>query len=267
MNTEINPESSGNKFGESNDTNEYKALSPPTTLIGKTITAFIEFVEKVLIKFSVHGNPPIYDNSTFPWAAEVEQEWEEIRKELDQVMKRRNELPSFHEIMSEVTTITQDNQWKTYFLAGCGIASEENCRRCPETARILKKIPGMKTAFFSILSPQKHIPPHRGPYNGVLRYHLGLKVPEPKDKCRIRINKEITHWSEGESLIFDDSFNHEVWNDTNGHRAVLFVDFERPVKFPFNLLNKLILSAAVFSPFIKEAQENQKRWEKRFYKQ
>ncbi|MDA2918234.1 aspartyl/asparaginyl beta-hydroxylase domain-containing protein [Desulfobacterota bacterium AH_259_B03_O07] len=267
MNTEINPESSENKYDDNNDANKYKALNPPTTLIGKTITAFIEFVEKILIKFSIHGNPPIYDNSTFPWAADVEQEWQKIRRELDQIMQRREELPSFHEIMSDVKTITQDDQWKTFFLSGYGLESKENCRRCPETARILKRIPGMKTAFFSILSPKKHIPPHRGPYNGVLRYHLGLKVPDPKDKCRIRIKKEITHWSEGESLIFDDSFNHEVWNDTNGHRAVLFVDFERPVKFPFNLLNKLILSAAVFSPFIKEAQENQKRWEKRFYKQ
>ena len=245
----------------------YKPLNPPTSIIGKTIAAIIDWVEKVLIKFSVNGNPPIYENSTFPWSKEVEKEWKTIRKELDTVMERRNELPSFHEIMSEVKTITEDDQWKTFFLAGFGLPSKENCRRCPETTRILKKIPGMKTAFFSILSPNKHIPPHRGAYNGVLRYHLGLVVPEPVEKCRIRIGKEIKHWEEGKSLIFDDSFNHEVWNETAGHRAVLFVDFERPVKFPFNLLNKLLLNAAIFSPFIREAQENQKQWEKRFYGQ
>lgn len=245
----------------------YKPLNPPTSIIGKTIAAFIDWVEKVLIKFSLNGNPPIYENSTFPWSLEIEKEWKTIRKELDTVMERREELPSFHEIMSEVKTITEDDHWKTFFLAGFGLESKENCRRCPEAARILKKIPGMKTAFFSILSPNKHIPPHRGAYNGVLRYHLGLIVPEPIEKCRIRIGKEITHWEEGKSLIFDDSFNHEVWNETAGHRAVLFVDFERPVKFPFNLLNKLLLNAAIFSPFIREAQENQKKWEKRFYGQ
>ena len=267
MNAELNLNSSRNKYDEGNDPIEYKALNPPTTLIGKAITSFIDFVERILIKFSKHGNPPIYANSTFPWVAEVEQEWQKIREELDRVMQRREELPSFHDIMTEVKTITQDDQWKTFFLAGYGLESKENCQRCPETARTLKKVPGMKTAFFSILSPKKHIPPHRGPYNGVLRYHLGLLVPEPKEQCRIRIDREITHWSEGESLIFDDSFNHEVWNNTTGQRAILFVDFERPVKFPFNILNKLILNAAVFSPFIKEAQENQKKWEKRFYKQ
>ena len=267
--TELN-RSPNTNFTEKKDHSEiekYKPLNPPTGIIGKTIAAFIDWVEKVLIKFSVNGNPPIYENSTFPWATEVEKDWQKIRKELDQVMERREELPSFHEITSEVKTITQDDQWKTFFLAGFGLQSQENCRRCPETARLLKKIPGMKTAFFSILSPNKHIPPHRGAYNGVLRYHLGLIVPEPKEKCRIRIEREITHWEEGKSLIFDDSFNHEVWNETAGHRAVLFVDFERPVKFPFNILNKLLLNAAVFSPFIREAQENQKQWEKRFYGQ
>ncbi len=246
---------------------KYKPLNPPTTFIGKTIAAFIDWVEKLLIRFSIHGNQPIYDNAVFPWSRDVEQEWKNIRRELDIVMERREELPSFHEITSEVKTITQDDQWKTFFLAGFGLESEENCKRCPETARILKKIPGMKTAFFSILSPSKHIPPHRGAYNGVLRYHLGLVVPEPIEKCRIRIDDKITHWEEGKSLIFDDSFNHEVWNETGGHRAVLFVDFERPVKFPLNLLNKLLLNVAIFSPFIREAQANQKQWEKRFYGQ
>jgi beta-hydroxylase len=267
--SELN-QSPNTNFTEKKDQSEiekYKPLNPPTDIIGKTIAAFIDWVETLLIRFSVNGNPPIYENSTFPWSRDIEKEWKIIRRELDAVMERREELPSFHEITSEVKTITQDDQWKTFFLAGFGLQSEENCRRCPETARLLKKIPGMKTAFFSILSPNKHIPPHRGAYNGVLRYHLGLIVPEPKEKCRIRIEREITHWEEGKSLIFDDSFNHEVWNETAGHRAVLFVDFERPVKFPFNLLNKLLLNAAVFSPFIREAKENQKQWEKRFYGQ
>jgi aspartyl/asparaginyl beta-hydroxylase (cupin superfamily) len=269
LQSELNqsPNASSAEAKNQSEIEQYKPLNPPTTFIGKTIAAFIDRVEKLLVRFSINGNPPIYDNATFPWSRNIEKEWKIIRKELDTVMERREELPSFHEIMSEVKTITQDDQWKTFFLAGFGLQSEENCRRCPETARILKKIPGMKTAFFSILSPNKHIPAHRGAYNGVLRYHLGLIVPEPIEKCRIRIDKEITHWQEGKSLIFDDSFNHEVWNETAGHRAVLFVDFERPVRFPFNLLNKLLLNAAIFSPFIREAQENQKQWEQRFYGQ
>jgi len=240
-------------------------LKPPEGFFAKAIAFIIDLIERGNIISSKFGNPPVYEKTSFPWAYEVESEWMKIREELDVIMKRREDLPSFHEITSEVESITTDQNWKTYFLAGFGIECEENSKRCPETARILKRIPGMKTAFFSILSPGKLIPPHRGLYNGVLRYHLGLIVPEPREQCRIRIGDQITGWSEGESLIFDDSFNHEVWNDTDGYRSILFVDFVRPLIFPFNLINKFVLDAAVFSPFIKEAQENQKNWEKKFY--
>lgn len=230
------------------------------------LSSFIKMVESFNIRFSKVGNPPVYDNETFPWAAEIDREWETIRSELDEVMKRRDDLPSFHEIMPEFETISKDNQWKAYFLAGYGLESKENAKRCPNTAKLLKRIPGMKTAFFSILSPNKHIPPHKGPYNGVLRYHLGLIVPEPKEKCRIRIHDQIKHWDEGDSIIFDDTYEHQVWNDTSGFRAVLFVDFVRPVKFPFSLLNNLVVSAAAFAPFLKEAEVRHKEWEKKFYK-
>jgi len=246
--------------------NQEKQQIPPKEYVPRPISALINWVETLNAKYSLVGNPPVYDKGIFPWVAEVEREWTKIRAELDQIMQFREELPSFHEIMSDVKTITQDKHWKTFFLAGYGLESKENSKRCPETTRILRKIPGMKTAFFSILSPGKHIPPHRGPYNGVLRYHLGLIVPEPKEKCRIRVGNEIRHWSEGESLIFDDTYEHEVWNDTFGDRAVLFVDFVRPIKPPYNLLNRFVLNAAIFTPAIREAQEKQEKWEKRFYK-
>ena len=150
--------------------------------------------------------------------------------------------------------------------SGIGMNCRENARRCPETMRLLGKIPGLKTAFFSILSPRKHIPAHRGAFNGVLRLHLGLLVPEPKQKCRIRIGHDFRCWSEGQSLVFDDTFNHEVWNDTDGYRVVLFVDFARQLHFPFHQLNEAILSIGALAPFLREAGAKQKSWEKKFYK-
>jgi beta-hydroxylase len=226
---------------------------------------FIDWVETRIIRDSLHGNPPVYDTALFPWARGIEQEWTKIRTELNEVLKRRDELPAFHELTKEVATITTDQNWKTFLFYGYGVKSEANVRACPETARLLLKIPGLKTAFFSILSPGKYIPPHRGPYNGVLRYHLGLMVPEPRANVRIRVDQQIRHWTEGKTLIFDDSFNHEVWNDTNGTRVVLFVDFVRPCRFPAGFINWLVLSLSVFTPFIREATDNQKNWEKKFY--
>ena len=103
---------------------------------------------------------------------------------------------------------------------------------CPQTAALMREIPGMTTAMISILSPRKHILDHRGPYKGVLRYHLGLIVPEDAEACRIRVGEDIRHWQEGKSMVFDDTFNHEVWNDTDETRVVLFVDVLRPLPVP-----------------------------------
>jgi len=241
-------------------------LGLPQSWLGRRLLQLQDSLESALARVSVHGDPKVYDNRLFPWAAEVEAEWRLIRQELDQVMQYRDKIPSFHEILKEAGTITADQNWKTFFLAGIGMDCTENARRCPQTMRLLGKIPGMKTAFFSILSPHKHIPAHRGAYNGVLRYHLGLLVPEPRERCRIRIGRQICHWSEGKSLIFDDTFNHEVWNDTEGYRVVLFVDFARPLRQPFHAMNEALLSIGALAPFLREAGGKQKQWEKRFYR-
>jgi beta-hydroxylase len=128
----------------------------------------------------------------------------------------------------------------------------------------MEQTPGMVTAMFSILAPRKHILPHRGPYKGILRYHLGLIVPKDKEDCRIRVGSEIRHWEEGKSLLFDDTYDHEVWNDTDETRVVLFVDIIRPLPFPESLINKLIIKAIAFSPFVQDAKRNHQAWERRY---
>ena len=240
-------------------------LAPPKTLAGRLGLALSDALESLVARVSVHGDPSIYDTKTFPWAAELEADWRKIRAELDQVMQYRDQIPSFQDILKEVSTIQTDNDWKTFFLAGIGMDCAENAQRCPETMRLLGRIPGMKTAFFSILSPHKHIPAHRGAYNGVLRLHVGLLVPEPRDRVRIRIGNEFRHWTEGKALIFDDTFNHEVWNDTEGYRVVLFVDFARPLRQPWQWFNERLLNIGALAPFLREAGKKQSAWQKKFY--
>ena len=228
--------------------------------------AVVAFAERLNLKYSKVGNPPVYDAATFPWVAEIEREWPAMRAELDGVLERQAELPSFQTIATDVRTITKDDHWKTFFLVGFGVRSERNIARCPETWRIVRTIPGLKTAMFSIFEPGKHLPAHRGPYNGVLRFHLGLIVPDHPDKIGIRVANRICHWQEGRALIFDDAYEHEAWNHSDAVRVVLFVDFAKPLRFPANLLNWLILHAAVFTPFIREGYVAQKRWEKLFFR-
>ena len=235
------------------------------SLITRVFMRVVAFAERLNVAFSKLGNPPIYDKAVFPWAAEVEAAFPAIRTELVRVLTRKDDLPGFHEISSDVSTISQDRGWKTFLLAGYGFRSDANIALCPQTWAACQKIPGLITVMFSILEPGKHLPPHRGPYNGVLRLHLGLIVPEPREDLGIRVENEIYRWMDGEAVIFDDAFEHEAWNRTPHTRVVLFVDFRKPLRFPANVLNWLLLNLAVFTPFIREGMDNQKAWEKRFY--
>ena len=228
--------------------------------VGFTI---IQYLERLMVRYSPHGNPTFFDTDDFPWTEILEDNWDVIRDELDTVLEHREALPSFHDIAEDASTISQDDRWKTFFFYGYGEKAEENCARCPRTTELIEQVPGMTTAFFSILSPGKHIPAHRGPYKGVLRYHLGLKVPAPAEKCRIRVADDVVHWEEGDSLIFDDTYNHEVWNETDGERAILFLDVKRPLPTPLSQLNDTLIHLARYTSIVQDAQQNQKQWSKR----
>jgi beta-hydroxylase len=197
------------------------------------------FIEKMIPAFSRDGKRAFFETASFPWVADVEAGWRAIRTELDALMRQRNQIPNFQDVSPEQASLTEGDEWKTFFFRVYGLDIQRNSPHCPETTRLLRHIPGMKTAMFSILAPGKHIPEHRGVYKGVLRYHLGLIIPEPRTSCRIRVQSEIRFWEEGKSLIFDDSHPHEVWNDSNSSRVVLFVDFVRPLPFPFSLVNRV----------------------------
>ena len=119
--------------------------------------------------------------------------------------------------------------------------------------------------MFSILAPGKHIPPHTGPYKGVLRYHLGLlsarargSARHPRRRPRSRTGRE------GESLVFDDTYEHEAWNDTDETRVVLFLDVVRGPCGPMKTFNAVVIKAIGYSPFIQDAKRRHQAWEERF---
>jgi aspartyl/asparaginyl beta-hydroxylase (cupin superfamily) len=221
-------------------------------------------IERFIGKRSLVGDATFFPVERFAWIEQVEAHWTEIREELEAVLADREALPNFQDISKDQIEITDDDRWKTFFLYGYGFKAPLGIEMCPKTAALMQQIPGMTTAMFSILSPRKHILDHRGPYKGVLRYHLGLIVPGEAESCRIRVGEDIRHWQEGKSLVFDDTFNHEVWNDTDETRVVLFVDLLRPLPAPFAQINRMIVKAIGYSPFVLDAKRNQRAWEKRF---
>jgi aspartyl/asparaginyl beta-hydroxylase (cupin superfamily) len=221
-------------------------------------------LERVVLRSSEVATTPFLPLETFDWIPRLEAEWATIRAELDEVLTYRDQLPNFQDISIDQASITNDDGWKTFFFFAYGFRAEANCRRCPETAKLLDAVPGMTTAFFSILSPRKHIGAHRGPWRGVLRYHLALKVPEPTQAAGIKVGGEVAHWEEGRSLLFDDGYEHEAWNDTDGVRVVLFADVIRPLRSPTDQVNRALINVIGRSPYIGDAKTRHEAWERRF---
>jgi aspartyl/asparaginyl beta-hydroxylase (cupin superfamily) len=234
-------------------------------LLARFFMAVVQLAEWLNLRYAKFGNPCVYDNKLFPWVAGIERNWTTIRGELDRVLVRRDELPNIQDITVDARAITKDAGWKIFLLLAYGIKSEPNIALCSETWRIVQEIPGLKTAMFSVFQPGKHLPPHRGPYNGVLRLHLGLLVPEHDGNLGIRVGSEQRTWDEGSVLIFDDAYEHEAWNETDKPRVVLFVDFEKPLRFPVNVINRVLLSLAVLTPYLREGNDNLRRWERQFH--
>src|SRR5205823_8945965 len=131
----------------------------PTTVRERIGNIFLELgarllqlLERVIVRSSLVPTTPFLPVDRFPWAAELEASWKTIRTELEDVMTYRDDLPNFQDISTDQATITDDDRWKTFFFYGFGFRSDANCERCPETTRLIERVPGMTTAFFSILA-------------------------------------------------------------------------------------------------------------------
>lgn len=211
--------------------------------------------EALIRRGSADGRRVFFDPGGFRWVGEIERHWTVIRGELDGVLADRSRIPNFQDVSEEQRTITRDDRWKVFVFTVFGTAVAQNCARCPQTTRLLAHIPGLRNAMFSILAPRKRIPEHRGPYCGLLRYHLALKVPVHSTDCSIRVGGIDRHWQEGRTMIFDDSYPHSVANETDEERVVLFADFERPLPGALTLLNRAMLAGLARTPLAREPLE------------
>jgi aspartyl/asparaginyl beta-hydroxylase (cupin superfamily) len=226
----------------------------------------LKAVERLITRYSEVDDKTFFEVEDFPWVRNLETNWSAIRAELDELLKQPEALPNFQDVSKDQYVLSKDDKWKTFFLFGFGFKQQSNCLKCPETTKMMEQIPGMKSAMFSILAPGKHIKAHRGPYKGVLRCHLGLIVPEPKDAIRIRVGTDIRLWEEGKCMIFDDTFEHEVWHEGTSDRVVLFIDFVRPLRQPAKAINNAIIKLIAWSPFVQDARKNLDAWERKIEK-
>lgn len=180
-------------------------------------------------------------SDVYPSLLAVTTAYAQIRQEFQQLMDRKLILPAYHEVDSGEKEIsaTTAHKWNVYMLEILGHKPATNRALCPQTCEVLSGVPGMIQAFFSILDPHKSVPRHEGPYLGYLRYHLGLHCPT-REAPYLIVNDQKYTWRDGEAVLFDDSYPHEVVNDAEDYRAVLIVDVLRPLRFTPRQVNKLV---------------------------
>lgn len=164
---------------------------------------------------------PIYDRHEIAWTSRLEAAYPDIRREALALLETTKLQP-------HPQRLADAGSWTTsYFYAGSEEV-EATHKACPVTSSVLKAcLPQGPSGqvFFSVLSGGTHIKPHCGPSNTRLTCHLGLVVPEG---ASMRVGTEIVGWREGECLVFDDSFEHEVWNRGDQQRIVLLIQFWQP---------------------------------------
>ena len=229
--------------------------------------AFIKLESTGLIKKTPNY---IYDyEKDYPKLRLLEENYEVIRRECESILSFHNEITDMDKLSGYTAGSIHTAKWKS-FMFKSGVFVKENCDLCPETTRLLKKIPKLRTAFFSILSPNQHIAPHRGYFNGFLRYHLGVIIPNnnKSQECWLRITNgrlprahieelgEKYYWKNGEGIVFNDNYTHDACNDSDQIRVVLFLDMERKLPFPFSILNTLILNIAYSTKEAKRIARN-----------
>ncbi len=221
--------------------------------------AFYHGMEYAIRTCTRRGRVPVWERSASPWLDRLESRSAAIQRELAEVMRAPDEIPLLHDLMSDQRRLTMAAQWKSFFLLIAGEPVARNAERCPATMAALREIPGIQTAMFSILAPRAHIPEHRGIYNGFLRFHLALITPVAADSCWIRVADQRINWRSGSCFVFDDTFPHEVHNDTDEIRVVLLCDVVRPLPFPLSLLNRVVIAGLRRSRLVREPLEKLNR--------
>jgi len=197
--------------------------------------------EPTFMLFPYLNNVEFIAREQFPWLEAVEAATHAIREELlgvlsvDQAGIQPYIAYDENQPIAQWKELNHSRRWGAYFLHNEGRRVEEHMARCPRTVATLAELPQVNipghgpTAFFSILEAHTRIPPHTGVTNTRLTVHLPLIVPAG---CGFRVGGETREWQVGTAWVFDDSIEHEAWNDSDVPRAILIFDIWNPALTP-----------------------------------
>ena len=181
--------------------------------------------------FSGVPSKPYLDRSKFPELDVLKDNWEVIRDEAMHLFDEgyiraaaKNNDAGFGSFFKK--------GWKRFYLKWYDKPLPSAEVLCPKTVELVNSIPSVKGAMFALLPGGSHLNPHRDPFGGSLRYHLGLSTPN-SDACRIFVDGQVYAWRDGEDVMFDETYVHWVKNETEKTRVILFCDIERPLSNRF----------------------------------
>ena len=179
------------------------------------------------------NTPAVLDMTEyFPGGYKFAHEWRTIRQEALAVASTINAIPLFHEIMPEQHNISaaDDKDWRMLILKAYGRKIEKNSFRCPTLSALVASNPEVLSASLSFLAAGKQVPVHTGPFRGITRFYLGLVVPvdeKGEPGSILTIDGMAHNISEGEALLWDDTYPHSVCNNTGQVRIALLLDVYR----------------------------------------
>lgn len=185
--------------------------------------------------FAYPGMPPVefHDRAHFPWLAELEAATEAIREEFEALIESEAaELVPYIQYPDDVPlrqweSLNRSRDWTAVHLLQNGNRIDRNARHCPRTMALLERLPqpdvrgASPNAMFSLLAPRTRIPAHSGVANTRLVCHLPLIVPPG---CGFRVGAQTRDWRPGSAFVFDDTIEHEAWNDSAELRVVFIFD-------------------------------------------
>jgi aspartyl/asparaginyl beta-hydroxylase (cupin superfamily) len=177
-----------------------------------------------------------FEREEFDWVADLESKAPDIREELLEVLRDERGVEPY--VRSDgarpprnLGELADNPSWSAFYLIKGGAVVEEHAARCPRTMAALAEVPLSRapgrtpSVLFSLLRPRSRIGAHNGQLNTRLICHLPLIVP---DGCALRVGNETRPWIEERTLIFDDSIEHEAWNDSDRLRVILLFEVWRP---------------------------------------
>lgn len=186
----------------------------------------------------------------FPAAQRFVDAWPALSDEALHLAENIRQVPRFHELMASQADISanDDRDWRMFVLKAYGVAVPHNMAQCPVLAGIVEANPDVLTATLSFLAPHKHIPQHRGPFRGVLRFYMGLSVPSDANgmpSTVLTIDGNDYHIGNGECILWDDTYPHEVINRSDSPRIALLLDvWRRGMPLDMELLSRLLIGVA-----------------------